>query len=101
MQTLNDTRRTSSRTGVSFYQRQDFALQHGLNEPQVYQMLRLRFIEVVCGFNGATLVFAGGMTRDQAVQTFLAQQAPEESSLIEDSELEIGEPLSTCPTLWM
>lgn len=93
-----------SRTGASFYQRQDFAMQHGLKEPQVYQMLRLRLIEVVSGFNGAALAFAGGMTRDQAVQTYLAQvgNAEPDDSPNDDTDLANDEPaLESCPTLWM
>ena len=92
-----------SKTGANFYQRQDFAIQHKLSEPQVYQMLRLSLIEVVRGFGGATLVFAGGMTRDQAVQTYLAQTSNvEPDEPLDDLEFQDEQPsLGACPSLWM
>ena len=92
---------------TKFYQRLDFALAHGLTEPQVYRMVRMRLVAATSGLSGDVLEFAGGLSPEQAVQTFTAICHAEgeathdaDESPVED-ELSAAPRLRSCPTLWL
>ena len=91
----------------TFYQRLDFALANGLTEPQVYRMVRMRLVEVTTGLGGDVLGFSGGLSAEQAVQTFAAichaegEQPQDNESGAPEAEDAPSPRLRSCPTLWM
>jgi hypothetical protein len=93
-----------------FYKRLDFALTHGVTEAQVFRMLEMGLIEVTPCLGGEVMNFAGGLSRDQAVQTFVAicrseiaaaqnEFRSEDDAADDDSELTSAN-LYSCPTIW-
>jgi hypothetical protein len=59
-----------SNLSASFYLCADFAMQNGLSEVEAAGMLKLGIIAVCNGLNGHTLMFANGLTKDQARQAY-------------------------------
>lgn len=96
----------------NFYKRLDFALTNEITEAQVFRMLAMGLIEITSCLGGEIMSFAGGLSRDQAVHTFVAacrseiaaaqnENCPEDAMDSDDSADHSGTSLYSCPTLWV